>query len=201
MLPFVETNYRAAGFRILIGPQAGGTFGLYTLTERPQTFDVYILNNHFRYLRQRDYMIEKVRSSLARRDTLDNFLYVIAEDSDCPEALEYMPKLEEILSAERPAQFAWKLDVVEENGDFLQPSGLREGLSLVFSGYEFPAAAGVVSLAEIEKYYAGLSEHYGYEVAIPDMVLAMQSDDLAQSGRETKRSSCSSGLWASIRTR
>jgi tetratricopeptide (TPR) repeat protein len=87
------------------------------------------------------------------------------------------------LSAERPAQFAWKLDVVEENGDFLAPTGLREGLTLVFSGYEFPAAGGAASLEEIEKYYAGLSEHYGYEVAIPDMVLAMQSDNLVQSGR------------------
>ncbi|MGD8869641.1 MAG: alpha/beta hydrolase-fold protein, partial [Gemmatimonadales bacterium] len=106
LLPFVETNYRAADFRILVGPQAGGTFGLYTLTERPETFDLYILNNPFRYLQQRDYLIEKVRATLAERDTLDNYLYVIAEDSDFPEALEYMPKLEKVLSAERPAQFA-----------------------------------------------------------------------------------------------
>ncbi len=182
-LPFVEANYRTADFRILVGPQAGGTFGLYTLTERPETFDVYILNNPFRYMRQRDYLIEEVRTSLAERDTLDNFLYVIAEDSDFPEALEYMPRLEEVLSAERPAQFAWRLDVVEENGDFLTPTGLREGLTLVFSAYEFPATAEVASLAEIEKYYAGLSQHYGYEVAIPDMVLTMQSDNMAQSGR------------------
>jgi len=179
-IPFVEANYRAADFRILVGPQAGGTFGLYTLTERPETFDVYILNNPFRYLQQRDYLIERVRTSLAARDTLDNFLYVIAEDSDFPEALEYMPRLEEVLSAERPAQFAWKLDVVEENGDFLAPTGLREGLTLVFSGYEFRAAAEAATLAEIEEYYAGLSKHYGYEVAIPDMVLAMQADNLAQ---------------------
>jgi predicted alpha/beta superfamily hydrolase len=182
-LPFVEANYRTADFRILVGPQAGGTFGLYTLTERPEAFDVYILNNPFRYLRQRDYLIEKVRTSLGKRDTLDNFLYVIAEDSDFPEALEYMPRLEDVLSAERPAQFAYRLDVVEENGDFLAPTGLREGLTLVFRGYEFSATAEAASLAEIEKYYAGLSRHYGYDVAIPDMVLAMQSDNLAQSGR------------------
>jgi predicted alpha/beta superfamily hydrolase len=182
-IPFVEANYRTADFRILVGPQAGGTFGLYTLTERPETFDVYILNNPFRYLQQRDYLIERVRMVLAERDTLDNFLYVIAEDSDFPEALEYMPRLEEVLSAKRPAQFAWKLDVVEENGDFLAPTGLREGLTLVFSGYEFPGAAGVASLAKIELYYAGLSQHYGYDVAIPDMVLAMGSDNLAQAGR------------------
>jgi tetratricopeptide (TPR) repeat protein len=182
-LPFVQANYRTADFRILVGPQAGGTFGLYTVTERPETFDVYILNNPFRYLQQRDYLIEKVRTSLAERDTLDNFLYVIAEDSDFPEALEYMPRLEEVLSAERPVQFAWKVDVVEENGDFLAPTGLREGLTLVFRGYEFPAASEAASLAQIEKYYAGLSRHYGYDVATPDMVLAMQSDNLAQSGR------------------
>jgi len=182
-MPFVEADYRTAHFRILVGPQAGGTFGLYTLTQRPETFDVYILNNPFRYLQQRDYLIDRVRTVLAERDTLDNFLYVIAEDSEFPEALEYMPRLEEALSGNRPAQFAWKLDVVEENGDFLAPTGLREGLTLVFSGYEFPAAAGVASLYEIEQYYAGLSQHYGYDVAIPDMTLTRQSDNLAESGR------------------
>ncbi|UCC71657.1 MAG: tetratricopeptide repeat protein [Gemmatimonadota bacterium] len=182
-MPFVEANYRTADFRILVGPQAGGTFGLYTLTERPETFDAYILNNPFRYLVQRDYLIEKVETFLAGRETLKVFLYVNAEDSDFPEALEYMPRLEEVVSAKAPAEFEWKIEVVEENGDFLQPSGLREGLTLVFSPYEFPAGVGSVSLADIEAYYTELSERYGYEVAIPDMVLAMQSDNLAQAGR------------------
>jgi len=182
-MPFVEANYRTADFRILVGPQAGGTFGLYTLTERPETFDAYILNNPFRYLVQRDYMIEKVKTFLTGKETLDNFLYVITEDSDFPEALEYMPRLEEVVSAEAPAEFEWKLEVVEENGDFLAPTGLREGLTLLFSAYEFPADTGIASLADIEVYYTELSERYEYEVAIPDMVLTVQSDNLAQNGR------------------
>jgi predicted alpha/beta superfamily hydrolase len=182
-IPFIEANYRTADFRILVGPQAGGTFGLYTLTERPETFDAYILNNPFRYLQQRDYLIDEVRALVAGRDTLDSFLYVIAEDSDFPEALEFMPRLEEVVSAETPAKFEWKLEVVEENGDFLAPSGLRQGLTLLFSAYEFPPSSEAASLAEVEAYYSQLSEHYGYAVAIPDMVLAMQSDRLAQSDR------------------
>lgn len=183
LLPFVEANYRTADFRILVGPQAGGTFGLYTLTERPETFDAYILNNPFRYLVQRDYLIEKVQTFLAGKEALDNFLYVIAEDSDFPEALEYLPRLEAVVSADAPAELEWKIEVVEENGDFLTPSGLREGLTLLFRDYEFPRGAGPVSLPDVEAYYDALSERYGYEVAIPDMVLAMQSDNLAQTGR------------------
>jgi predicted alpha/beta superfamily hydrolase len=182
-MPFVEANYRTADFRILVGPQAGGTFGLYTLTERPETFDAYILNNPFRYLVQRDYMIEKVQTFLAGKETLHNFLYVIAEDSDFPEALEYMPRLEEVVSAAAAAEFVWKIEVVEENGDFLAPSGMREGLTLLFREYEFPSDLGVVSLAEVEAYYDELSARFGYDVAIPDMVLAMGSDNLAQAGR------------------
>jgi len=182
LMPFVEANYRTADFRILVGPQAGATFGLYTLTERPETFEAYILNNPFRYLVQRDYLIEKVRTFLAGKEALDVFLYVIAEDSDFPEALAYMPRLEEVVSAEAPAEFEWKLEVVEENGDFLAPTGLREGLTLLFSAYEFPAGVGVASLADIEAYYAELSERYGYEVAVPDMLLTMQSDNLAENG-------------------
>jgi len=182
-MPFVEANYRTEDFRILVGPQAGGTFGLYTLTERPETFDAYILNNPFRYQEQRDYLIEKVKTFLAGKETLDNFLYVIDEDSDFAEALEYLQRLEEVVSAEAPAEFEWKLEIVEENGDFLAPLGLREGLTLLFSAYEFPIDVGVASLADIEVYYTELSERYEYEVAIPDMVLTRQSDNLAESGR------------------
>ncbi|NIM49117.1 MAG: tetratricopeptide repeat protein [Gemmatimonadales bacterium] len=132
---------------------------------------------------QRDYLIEKVKTFLAGKETLDNFLYVITEDSDFPEALEYMPRLEEVVSAHAPADLQWKVEVVGENGDFLAPTGLREGLTLLFSEYEFPADTGIVSLADVEAYYDALSQRYGYEVAVPDMVLTMQSDNLAQAGR------------------
>lgn len=182
-MPFVEANYRTAGFRILVGPQAGGTFGLYTLTERPETFDAYILNNPFRYLTQRDYLIDTVRTFLSGKETLDNFLYVIAEDSDFPDALAYMPRLEEVIAAAAPAEFEWKVEVVAETGDFLAPTGLREGVTLLFRGYEFPADVEVASLAEIAAHYARLSERYGYEVAIPDHVLAVQSDKLVERGQ------------------
>lgn len=182
-IPFVDEQYRTADFRILVGPQAGGTFGLYALTEKSETFDAYFLNNPFRYLQQRDYLIDKVRAFLAENQALDRFLYVITEDSESAETLEYMRRLEGVLSAEAPAGLEWKVEVVEENGDFLAPSGLRQGLTLLFDGYEFPSGVGVTSLAEIAAHYDGLSERYGYDVVIPDLVLAMQSDNLVQSGR------------------
>jgi predicted alpha/beta superfamily hydrolase len=47
LFPFVESAYRTKPFRILIGPQAGGPFGLYALACRPRLFNAMILENPF----------------------------------------------------------------------------------------------------------------------------------------------------------
>jgi len=41
LFPWVETELRTKPFRVLVGPQAGGNFGLYTLLKRPGLFDAY----------------------------------------------------------------------------------------------------------------------------------------------------------------
>jgi tetratricopeptide (TPR) repeat protein len=45
LFPFVEAEYRTKPYRLLIGPQAGGAFGLYALIRRPALFNAFVLEN------------------------------------------------------------------------------------------------------------------------------------------------------------
>ena len=47
LIPFVDTSYRTKDFRILLGPQAGATFSVFTLIEKPDLFRVNIVTNPF----------------------------------------------------------------------------------------------------------------------------------------------------------
>lgn len=47
LFPFVEAEYRTKPYRLLIGPQAGATFGLYALARRPALIHAFILENPF----------------------------------------------------------------------------------------------------------------------------------------------------------
>ena len=48
LIPYVEKEYRTKDYRVLMGPQAGAAFGLYTLAERQGLFGAFIIENPFR---------------------------------------------------------------------------------------------------------------------------------------------------------
>lgn len=52
LFPFIDKTFRTKDYRILVGPQVGASFGLYTLFTSPGMFDAYILNNPFRWTSQ-----------------------------------------------------------------------------------------------------------------------------------------------------
>jgi predicted alpha/beta superfamily hydrolase len=45
LLPFIDTNYRTSGFRILCGQSASSGFALYFFLIRPELFDGYVLSS------------------------------------------------------------------------------------------------------------------------------------------------------------
>ena len=59
LIPFIDQNYRAKDFRILVGPQAGATFGVYSMMENPDVFNAFILNNPFWIGHTRDLIIQR----------------------------------------------------------------------------------------------------------------------------------------------
>ena len=64
----------------------------------------------------------------------------------------------------------------------LSNKATEDGLRELFVDYPFPDDLEVKSLDDILAYYRKLSSEYGFEVDVPEHILAMQSDGLMRKG-------------------
>lgn len=183
-IPFVENNYRAKNYRLIMGPQAGANFVMYALFEKPELFDACFITSPFRWRGGRDVLVEKSRLFLEENPSFKKFLFITYEDSD-PLAAEAIPYLEDFaaLAEQSPARdFQVKLNFIEGHDEFLQPLGLRLGLKTLFQEYPFPEAEKPSHLDDILAYYTKLSQKYGFTLDVPDHVLNMQANGWMQAG-------------------
>lgn len=181
LFPFIEREYRTKEFRMLIGPQAGACFGLYSIIESPGTFDAFILNNPFRNPDVTEYLREPFKGMLEMGTVPPTYMSIVTKQSDFPLSLEGLRQLEGLLSEKAPEHLRWRVRI-EETPAFLSPLCIGDALIDIFSGYPFPQDAEVNSLSDIMKHYDALSDRYGYSVDPSDHVLAHQADQLSDRG-------------------
>ena len=167
-----------------MGPQAGANFVIYTMFEKPNLFHACIINNPFRWRGGRDIIMQEAESFFESNKTYNKFLYITYDDSDSLEieGIGYIEKFSEIIKRTNPAEFKLSLNFIEGNDEFISPMGLRKGLKTLFDDYPFPQDIKVEKLDNILAYYRKLSEKYGFEVDIPELILTFQSDNLKEKG-------------------
>ena len=182
LIPYIDRTYRTEDYRILVGPQVGANFGLYTLLNSPHLFDAFILTHPFRWANGREYLEQRSEEVLTRWKDRKAFLYITSNDDDEYERSGH-PYLERL--SERAIQAAPKgLRVVRNHlgstGEFYSPTGLRAGLKSLFDGFDLPNDPGVGSLRDLTEYYAAYSARLGLPVDPPELELVQQSDRLKE---------------------
>jgi len=185
LFPWVKKNYRTKDYRILVGPQAGGNFGLHTLASQPELFDALILNNPFRWVGGRDLLCKETEWYFGCNQTIKKFVYITydADDELDKEGIKYLTNFKELVDTTQPAGFTLELDFREYHDEFIQPFGLREGIKKLFVDYPFPENLVIEGLKDIAAYYGKLSAEYGFNVDVPEHVLTIQSDKLSERGK------------------
>lgn len=185
LFPYVEKNYRTKPYRILIGPQAGGNFGLYTMMKEPDMFNAFIIETPFRWRGGRDVMMEMSSVFFQDRKEFQRFLHISYREEDEleREGLPYLKKFSEIAEAADMENFRLKLDHVPVRDEFLLPLRVKQGLKELFIDYPFPEDLEVDSLDDVLAFYRGLSDEYGFEVDVPGHVLTLESDRLLREER------------------
>jgi len=185
LIPFVDESYRTKDFRILVGPQAGASFGLYALMERPGLFRVNMITNPFWNSSVREYLLAMADGFFNREGPLESFLFITCNTgADSEATMEYLDKLAGVVEEGRRNDFVMVMNPLgEEEKDGTIPSpGLKKGLPAYFKGYKLPEDAEVDGLDDLKQYYRVLSERYGYEVNVPEVALIRQGDRLQRSG-------------------
>jgi predicted alpha/beta superfamily hydrolase len=185
LIPYVESRYRAKDFRVVMGPQAGANFAVYTLFEHPGLFQAAIVNNPFRWQGGRDLVFQNAQDFLQSRKSFNTFLSITYEDSDelAKEGAAYVDRFASLVGEMNIPGFRLHLNYIKDNDEFIQPMGLRSGLKAMFLDYPFPEDREVNGLDDILGFYEELSKAYGFPVDAPEHVLSMQTYGLLDRGR------------------
>ena len=185
LFPWVETELRTKPFRMLVGPQAGANFALYTLMARPRMFDAFIIENPFRWRGGRERLVEQAESFFSAETDRTGFVHISWRETDEleTESLPYLTGFAETVESAGDADIRLVLDEVPVDGEFLVPFRIGAGLRALFDAYPFPKDLEVASLDDILGHYRALSKRYGFEVDPPERVLAARSQELIGRGR------------------
>ena len=182
LIPFIDKSYRTKDFRILLGPQAGAAFGVYTLIENPELFRVNIITNPFWIRSNREYLLTKTSDFFGKEGSLINFLFITNNTSGDNEAtMECLDKFTTIVREGKKKDFTLILNPLEKREvGIISSPGLKKGLEAFFEKYKFPGEKQIDGLEDLKEYYDKLSLNYGFEIDIPEFTLIRQGDKLEE---------------------
>jgi len=186
LFPFVESKYRTKPYRLLIGPQAGGPFGLYALAQRPTLFNAMVLENPFSAPASREILQAKLRDYAAGRPETKSAVFINFFDrtgfQDHSGANKTMNDALDAFDPVKPAGLRiWRRHVEEPT--FVPSLELKQPFRAIFAGFYPPKEPALGSLADILAYYRDKGERLGLEIDPPEFFLAVKSDDLTRAGR------------------
>jgi len=162
LMPFMETNYRCASFRILAGHSLGGEFTLYSLIKKPELFQGYIAMSPVVHYAD-SYLLELARKDLKARFKTPKFLFMTVGNEQ--DYLEPLKKFNMLLNERCAAQMSYKYTILSKEQHSTVPyQGLYMGLEHIFEGWEMPEYRLQQGFSAIEAFNAELSSRYGYHV-------------------------------------
>jgi len=183
VIPFVEHNYRTSSYRVLVGPQAGAVFGLHALQENPNLFDAFVLNNPFTSPPNTELLLTRAEPFFQEQLSLRKFVYItFGGAGESAGEIRDVYRLAELTDPAQDRGLELHLNNVVDNDDFILPLDLRKALTALFARYHVAEAHDFSDLAEIRRFYSGLSTHYGFEVPPPEFAMIMAADALQQNG-------------------
>jgi hypothetical protein len=173
LIPYIESNYRAASYRILMGASNSGLFTVYTLLTKPDAFNAYLAISPMIGWNP-EFISDKAEEYFKMDAPSNNVLFISYGSDDYERVIEHVPKFAEMLVSDAPHTLSWNIEIIENDGHVPVPS-LHNSLKFIFPNWAFPASQSLeAGLEGIKTYYDILSQKYGFEVLIPESIL----DDL-----------------------
>jgi predicted alpha/beta superfamily hydrolase len=184
LLPYIDSSYRTMDYKIMVGPQVGANFGIYTLFKNPDLFDAYIITNPFRWTGGRELLFTSINSYISENASLDKFLFITHTEDDALEIAgnSHIQRFNEIVNEAQLDNFDVVYNYLPDGYNRISPTGFRTGLQTLFQGYKVPDDVEIKSLKDFQNYYYIFSQKVGFEVEIPDVAMALKSDELIEKG-------------------
>ena len=170
LIPFIDSRYRTAPFRILYGQSNSGLLTIYNLLTQSEIFNAYIASSPMLGW-DWEFILQKIKEFNNKELKQTKYLYFNYGSEDYERVLDSVPKFAEELKTNKSGKLKWKIDVLENEGHVPFRS-LYEGLKFIFPDWTLSnERIKEMSFEQVEKYYADLSERYNYEIKIPGSML------------------------------
>jgi predicted alpha/beta superfamily hydrolase len=185
LIPEIERTYRTRPYRILIGHSYGGLFATYTLFNRPEVFNAYLsISPSLWYDEQR--LVTDAPAFLENHKDLKADLFMTM-GNEGGYMLGGASKLTAILGEKAPPALRFVFHPwPEETHGSIPLRSTYDGLQWIFDGYYVHDAAALYDNGGIEalqKRYARLSARLGYEIPMPELVIANTGRGLVRQQR------------------
>jgi tetratricopeptide (TPR) repeat protein len=101
---------------------------------------------------------------------------------DKADEIEFMRSFEALVAGKNPHNLKLSAHFPENTEDFIPSLQMKEGLRELFKDYRFPDDHEVRGVDDITAHYAALSELFGFEVDVPEMMLYSKANELKERG-------------------
>jgi predicted alpha/beta superfamily hydrolase len=183
--PYIEKNYRTSIYDILSGGSLAGTFTLYALFNKPESFDAYIasrpaLNSTVNYTWDSNTYPNRASELLEDRPSLRKSLYIdYGRREDALHDPAVVHGLMNIFKSMAPKDFHWKVEGMDESG-YRSSGSFVNGMISIFEEWYYPADSLFThGFSNFEIHINKLSKLFGYPVTVADL---LGEDDLLMFG-------------------
>jgi predicted alpha/beta superfamily hydrolase len=169
LVPYVNENFKASDFRIIMGHSLGGTFITYSLSTKPELFEGYIaISPYLQYAE--NYVVSLCEKSLKSKYKRNKYYFMtIGNEPDYYSALN---KFEKIIRGSSAESIAFSYEKMEaENHGSIPYISLFNGLRFIFNDWQLPRENLNAGLESIDKHYKTISEKYRFNIETPEFVI------------------------------
>ena len=171
---FMKKNYRTQNYKILYGASNSGLFTVYSLFQKPDSFNAYIAASPMIGYCYK-YMTEKINKRFNVHKSLNKFLYINHGKNDLRYVRQFLPQFIKLIKKNTLDEFVFKTKFHTDEGHVPKTS-LSDGLLGLFSDIKVPEDVTKGGLEKTKEYYLNLSEKIGLKIEVPFMVLLMLGD-------------------------
>jgi uncharacterized protein len=171
LVPFVESGYRTAPFRIFAGHSAGGNFAFHAMRVRPGLFQAVVAVSPWLVWDKRKELA--LLTPFLRGDGVKTRALFFTSGDEGPDMKDVLAQVTAALEATASKGLRWASAKYpdENHGSVVLPSHYA-ALRMIFDGWSIPVDPKterlVASLGDVKERYARMSERLGYPVLAPE---------------------------------
>jgi len=174
LVPFVESRYRTAPFRIFAGHSAGGLFALHAMRAKPGLFQAVIAVSPWLVWDERKEL--RLLAPFVSGDGVKTRALFLASGGEGHDLNDVLAQLSSALGKSTSKGLRWaRATYPEENHGSVVLRSHYAALRMIFDGWALPVDPEteriVASLDDVKKHYADLSERFGWNVRPPEVAV------------------------------